>query len=180
MIHSSVNTEAYAVTWQVGCAESVNKGMERQIVEIRQILEKLNSRFDIIENKIEDLGQKILNMESVFSNKLLALEKNIEMKADDRALAEIEKRLQILEKVKKGHEIKCVMQESNDKRLNILIHGLDENRTHPWEKVDETGKIVENFMSDGLQIANPSTISFVDLPRLPQRPIYTRPIIIYY
>ena len=76
------------------------------------------------------------------------------------------------------------MQESYDKRLNILIHGLDENPTHPWEKVDETRKIVENFMSDGFQIANPSTISFVDLHRLPHTPIcrnrekVTRPIII--
>ena len=51
------------------------KKMEKQIGEIREILEKLSSRFVSMENKIEDLGQKILNMESVFSDKILALEK---------------------------------------------------------------------------------------------------------
>ena len=123
-------------------------------------------------------------MESVFSDKILALEKNMEMKTDISALAEIEKRLQTLEKVKNEQETNLVMQESYEKRLNILIHGLEENPTLAWEKVDETRKIVENFLSDGLQISNPSSISFVDLHRLPQRPIYrnrkkvTRPIII--
>ena len=146
--------------------------MERQIGEIREILEKLSSRLVSMENKIEDLGQKILNMESVFSDKILALEKNMEMKADTSALAEIEKRLQTLEKVKNEQETNLVMQESYEKRLNILIHGLDENPTLAWEKVDETRKIVENFLSDGLQISNPSSISFVDLHRLPQRSIY--------
>ena len=177
--------KAHAATWQVDCTESVNKGMEKQIGEIRQILEKLNSRFDIREKKIEDLGQKILHMKSVFSKQILALEKHMEMKADDNsALEEIEKRLQTLERVKKEHQTNSVMQESYDKGLNILIHNLNENPTHPWEKVEETRKIVENFISDRVQIANPSTISFVDLHRLPQRPIcrnrekVTRPIII--
>ena len=86
--------------------------MERQIGEIGEILEKLSSRFVSMENKIEDLGQKILNMESVFSDKILALEKNMEMKADTSALAEIEKRLQTLEKVKNEQETNLVMQES--------------------------------------------------------------------
>ena len=66
------------------------------------------------------------------------------------ALAVIGKRLQTLEKVKNEQETDLVMQESYEKRLNILIHGLDENPTLAWEKVDETRKLVENFLSDGL------------------------------
>ena len=79
--------------------------MERQIGEICQILEKLSSGFDIMENNIEDFGQIILNMESVFSKKILALEKHMEMEVDNSALAEIEKRQQILEKVKKDMKL---------------------------------------------------------------------------
>jgi len=76
------------------------------------------------------------------------------------------------------------MKESYDKRFNLLIRGLDESNDSAWEKAEEILEIVYNFMKEGLQIEEPSSIPLVDYHRLPQRPVYknnvkvNRPIII--
>ena len=62
------------------------------------------------------------------------------------------------------------MQESYDKRLNLLIHGIEESDA--WETLEKTKKLIHNFMKDGLLIIDPSMISLADFHRLPQQPIF--------
>ena len=76
------------------------------------------------------------------------------------------------------------MQESYDKRFNVLFHGLDEEVNSVWETRNETLKILHQFMRDGLNITDPSNIALADFHRLPQLPVkkdgvkINRPIII--
>ena len=61
------------------------------------------------------------------------------------------------------------MKESYEKRLNILVHGLREPDS-PWEKREESLILFHDFVRDGLNIDDPTSIAVVDAHRLPQRP----------
>ena len=63
------------------------------------------------------------------------------------------------------------MQESYDKRLNILIHGVKEDSVSPWEKHETTVTKFQDFLKNGLRIDDPDEIEFVDIHRLLQNPV---------
>ena len=65
------------------------------------------------------------------------------------------------------------MKGSYDKRLNVLIHRLQESDS-PWGKRDKSLNLFLNFMKDGLKIEDPTSIAVVDAHRLPQKPIYRK------
>ena len=54
------------------------------------------------------------------------------------------------------------MKESYDKRLNILIHGIKEDKNQAWEKRDETVKKFQNFLENELKIQDPQDVNYVD------------------
>ena len=60
------------------------------------------------------------------------------------------------------------MNESYEKRLNILIHCIQESPVNAWERPDETLAHVYDFMKAGLQIKDPTKIVLADCHRLPQ------------
>ena len=75
----------------------------------------------------------------------------------------------------KQQKIDAVMKDSYSKRLYVLIHRLKEAPAKPGEENlgesrADTLMIFRHFFSERLQIAEPSSISLVDIPRLPQRP----------
>ena len=77
-----------------------------------------------------------------------------------------------------------VMQESYDKRLNILIHGIRENSNNAWEKREETIAKFKNFLKNGLKMDDTEDVEYVYIYRLPQHPVkkngktVDRPIIV--
>ena len=66
------------------------------------------------------------------------------------------------------------MQELYDKRLNILIHGIEEDGNNVWEKREKTIEKFAEFLEKGLKIENPDDVEFVDIHRLPQHPVNNR------
>ena len=76
------------------------------------------------------------------------------------------------------------MQESYDKRMNTLIHGIKEDDDNVWEKRERTREKFQDFFVNGLKINDPEDVEFVDLHRLPQHPVKVggksvhRPIIV--
>ena len=64
------------------------------------------------------------------------------------------------------------MQESYDKRLNILLHGIEEDVDSVWETRDVTLQKIHDFMKEGLQIVDLISITLTDYYRLPQQPVY--------
>ena len=63
------------------------------------------------------------------------------------------------------------MKESYDKRLNILIRGMQEDKNNVWEKREKTIKKFQDFLKNSLKITNSNEIKFLDIPRLPQQPM---------
>ena len=76
------------------------------------------------------------------------------------------------------------MQESYDKRINILNYGIKEDDDNVWEKRERTREKFQDFPVNGLKINDPEDVELVDLHRLPQHPVKVggtsvdRPIIV--
>ena len=64
------------------------------------------------------------------------------------------------------------ISKAYSKRLNILVHGLKENKLSAWEKRDDTLEIFKDFMKDGLLFDDLEldSIQTAHLHRLAQRP----------
>ena len=54
------------------------------------------------------------------------------------------------------------MKESYEKRLNILIHGIQEDNNNVWEKREKTIEKFQDFLKNGLKI-NPNEIKLSDI-----------------
>ena len=64
------------------------------------------------------------------------------------------------------------MKESYEKRLNVLIHDVQESPVNTSERPDATLAHEYDFIKAGLQIKNPTEIVLVDCHRLPQSPMF--------
>ena len=53
------------------------------------------------------------------------------------------------------------MQESYEKRFNILIHEIAETTDNAWESPRQTTALVRTFMKEGLLIQKPGSVAFV-------------------
>ena len=66
-------------------------------------------------------------------------------------IADIDRIKQLKEKIKSFKELQLncekalLMQEYYDKKLNILIHGIEENNNDVWEKREKTNKKFQDF-----------------------------------
>jgi len=82
-------------------------------------------------------------------------------------LEEIYDRLENLEGKERDRQAQALMQESYEKRFNILIHGLEENVESALENRAQTKESLQIFMKDCLKIEDPTTISIGGFYRLP-------------
>ena len=114
-------------------------------------------------------------MENKLERKYVKLEENIEAE-----LIEVTKRLKILEEFRIDSGKAALMQESYNKRMNILIHGVEEN---VWENHQQTLQKFDNFLKEAVHI-DPKNVEVADIHCLPQKPVIrrgvkvTRPIIV--
>ena len=111
--------------------------------------------------------------------------KNLETKADHADLNALDKRIQKIVTQQNAQEVKKVMQESYDKRLNVLLHGIEEDGDSVWETRDVTLQKIHDFMKEALQIVDLHNIHHLTgYHWLPQQPVYrnnckvNRPIIV--
>jgi len=151
-------------------------------------IKELNIRLDSIDEKFEAYNLRLNNIELKLNKKCDEISLAIDEKATETDLKEIYERQKTwkekLERKERDRQAQALMQESYDKRFNILIPGLDENVESAWKNRAPTKEIIQNFMKDCLKIDDPTTISMIDFHRLPQRPIYRdhvkvcRPVII--
>ena len=145
-------------------------------------IENLTTRIDKIDSKFELFETRLSNLEKTFDDQINQLDKKLETKVDYTVLENFNLRLQNIEQQQITQKTEDIMQESYDKRLNLLIHGIEESDA--WETLEKTKKLLHNFMKDDLLIDDPSTIFLADYHRLPQQPIFRnnrkvhRPIII--
>ena len=128
--------------------------------KLDQILQKL----DALEKKVDSFNTRIFKLE----NKTVALEQNLT--AMEETIDILDEKMNKFEKLKLEFEKTAIMQESYNKHLNVLIHGIKEDKGNAWEKREVTVQKFKTFLNDGLNI-NPDDIELVDTHQLPQYPI---------
>ena len=63
----------------------------------------------------------------------------------------------------------ALMQESYNKRLNILIHRIEEDEDSVWESHQKVLEKFDEFLKNALEV-DPDDIAVADIHRLPQTP----------
>ena len=143
--------------------------MEEKLDRILKEIENLTTKIDKLDSKFELFETRLFNLEKTFDDQIYKLDKKLETKVDCTVLENFNLRLLNIEQQQITQQTKDIMQESYDKRLNLLIHGIEESDA--WETLEKTKNLIHNFIKDCLLIDDPSTISLADYHRLPQQPI---------
>ena len=182
----------------------INVKLDRILIS----LEKLTTRIDVLENSVTATHNYVSKLDQKLSQRCDELECAIKQKTDSTMFVDLKNKVEILEakleffsekekntldytkRVEQKFESYFMeadrdklSNEAYSKRLNILIHGIEEHSTNPWETREETRTKLNNFLMDGLRMDNYESLLLVDFHRLPQRPVYkdgikiNRPII---
>ena len=128
-----------------------------------------------IEDKLDKVMFAIQDLKKDFNERLDKIEKRYQQfeNATNEKLAVMSKRIEKLEKLQLDAQKEALMQESYNKRLNILIHGVEEDRNCAWETHENTLKKFDDFLTTALKIDS-DDINVVDIHRLPQTPLRIR------
>ena len=143
----------------------------------------MKAKLDAILSSVEALNFKISDLESKIDNyheKMELLEKNVDKKFQDldeqiinqqKINDSLQDRISCLEKVCADFQKEGLVKETYSKRLNLLIHGIEEDQDTALEAKDKTTKLFNHFLQQALKL-DPTSISVVDIHRLPQHPVY--------
>ena len=101
--------------------------MEQKLNKVLQGIENLTIRLDKLDAKIDSFSFRLTKLEKNFDEQSHILTKNLETKADRADLIALDKRIEKIVTQQNAQEVKEVMQESYDKRLNVLLHGIEED-----------------------------------------------------
>ena len=148
--------------------------MEKKIDAVLSSIKVLTKRVKIIEDKFERYKSRILSIDRRLGQQdekinNLTYELDTVVKLSD--FNEIRDRVKCLEKVADDARREALRQKSYNKRLNLLIHGVDELPDTVWETKLQTHMKVYEVFKEGLKI-DLNSIKLVDIQRLQQRPIY--------
>ena len=161
--------------------------MEDKLDKVISLVTNLIEKFNASDPKVEKLSKKMEIFEETVNDKFAQVDKKLKCKAPLAYCNELKQKISFLEDQLDGlysdFKKNARMKESYEKRLNILVPGLQEAES-PWEKREDSLALFHDFMRDGLKIDQPTSIAVVDAHRLPQRPTYhngkriCRPIIV--
>ena len=97
--------------------------MEHKLNKVLQGIENLTIRLDKLDAKIDSFSFRLIKLEQNFDDQSHTLTKNFKTKADRADLIALDKKIQKIVTQQNAQEVKEIMQESNDKRLNVLLQG---------------------------------------------------------
>ena len=152
---------------------------------IDQKLDLLINSITKIEKKLDGFGERINKLEEIYKNQEKRTEERFQILNDyfEGKVKILSNRILDAETFKTYFKKAEVMRENYEKRMNILIHGIEEDTKSVWESNVETRLKFNNFISGALKL-DPTLIAIADIHRLPQRPKFkdgikvTRPIIV--
>ena len=99
-----------------------------------QNIKKINARITEFDEKLDRVSIRLDTLEKNFQTKCQQIDNLQESKVDIESLDDLTAKLAHLEEFKLNYEKNKIMQESYDKRLNVLIHGIKEDYDNVWEK----------------------------------------------
>ena len=112
--------------------------MEEKLDRILKGIENLTTRINKLDSKFELFETRLFNLEKSFDDQIYKLDKKLKTKVDCTVLENFNLRLLNIEQQQITQQTKDIMQESYDKRLNLLIHGIEESDA--WETLEKNQK----------------------------------------
>jgi len=109
-------------------------------------MDKFDKKLELLDNWLTTLDQKFSVRYKAIETSLTAkaevkqvqkIQFALNEKADASEMDNILERLDKLEAREGDRQTQTLMQESYEKRMNILIHGLEENLSTSWETQDK-------------------------------------------
>ena len=76
--------------------------------------------------------------------------------------------------IKKQVKCKLLSRDLYRKRFNYAIHSTNDNPSNERETCDQTKRLFQNFLDEGLQIEDPNSMAIVYIHRLPQHSIFDK------
>ena len=103
--------------------------MEKKVDEIIKRLNKVEQKVLKIDFKIDVVNEKLNLLEIKFENRSKEIYTILNTKADIDLIKQLNEKIKSFEKFQLNFKKALLMKESYDKRLNILIHGIQEDNT---------------------------------------------------
>ena len=160
--------------------------LEKKIDDLIDIVTELKGKVTLMDSKLDKINDRVTDLKTKFENhetKFEELTSSVDKKVEQNEFDEHKKLLEKLQEYVMIQRKETLAQEAYTKRMNILIHGIEEQKGSVWENQEITLNLFDQFLRDGLKLDNPLTIKPLDLHRLPQHPVFrngekiNRPII---
>ena len=119
----------------------------KRLDKIDYNMQNIDVRISNIDKKLDNVSLRLDSLELEFETKCNKIDKIKISKAETASFEEFKERIVFLETFKLNHENAKVVQESYDKRLNILVHTVKEDNA--WKKETEVSKNLKNFCKTG-------------------------------
>lgn len=132
-----------------------------QVLQSMKVMEK---RFDSLEEKLDNFEIKLDNIDKKYESKCSQLKELMLEKASIEDQNKLQAKVQKLELDIQTFKNNAIAQECYNKRLNLLIHGIEET---VWENKEQTKELFVEFLTKGL-LLNSTEVKVIDLHRLPQ------------
>ena len=101
--------------------------MEKKVDEIIKRLNKVEQKVLKIDFKIDVVNEKLNLLEIKFENRSKEIYAILNTKADIDLIKQLNEKIKSFEKFQLNFKKGLLMKEYYDKRLNILIHGIQED-----------------------------------------------------
>ena len=126
--------------------------LEKKLDEIIKRLNKIEEKILNIDSKIDAVSERLNLLEVKFENRSKEVDTILDTKADIDLIKQLNRKLISFQEFQSNYEKALLMKESYDKRLNILIHGIQEDNNNVWEKREKTIEKFQDFLKNGLKI----------------------------
>ena len=119
-------------------------GTENKINTILTIINKMLTRIERIEKKIDNFESRLNQIESTLNKRIKILDKKVKYLPTQDDRIKLEKRVKQIEQTLKINKKEELLRKLYSKRLNILIHGLNESK-EAWETITSVSNSGQNF-----------------------------------
>ena len=136
----------------VGCSSA------EKHISSNKIGQNTTTRLDDIDTKLERVDVRLDVAEEKIDTKCNELEKALNEKISEKEFKKLE--LQFQQPMEFSYQEKSI-KEIYAKKLNLLMHGLEEDKGSVWKNKEKTTHIFQKFLSGGLKLERDS-INLVD------------------
>ena len=119
-----------------------NVSFMNKLDEVLKAVNKVNQRINEVESKLDGFNRRLDNVELKVNAEL-----NLQKQEND-AKINLSNQLAELQRFKEQREKEIILQDSFNKRLNILRHGLEEVPSQAWETRNQTKTVYDYFLSE--------------------------------